>query len=759
MPNAARVGLARALALPPIVSQALALAVVIAGCGGGDTGPGDGGPSVDGGPSDAARPDDARADDAATGDAGGEDGGAPVTVTIFEVQDPDAPGHVPVGAVVRIEGALIAAVDTFEEDGAGLGNLGDVWIADPAGGPFSGLHVYEPAHVPCAGRSALARGDVVTAIGRVQEFAVPSDGSGRTVTQLVGATVTCTSAGGGAGPAAQPIADPSTLLDDPTAEPWEGVLVELSGVEASADPDRFGTFPLRAGPPVDDDLYRHPGTRRDRFVTLRGVLHYMFGRWALYPRDAADVTLGTPRVLEDESGAWGCGDGEDSDGDGAVDCADADCAGSIFCRGAALRVRVSDVQDEASPAHPAAGSDVALVGPLVVTAVDTFEEMVGPGYTGSVVVQDPAASAPQRSGIHVFVPTIEGCAGGALALGDRVYVAGRYEEYAAAGDTGGTLTEITSGIVSCRMPGAPMSPVVLATPSDLASAATAEPWEGVLVEIRDVSVTMPAGTYGRFQVSGGVYVDDDLHRASVALGDRLSRIAGILTYQFEYQLEPRSPADVVIAPTERDDATCGNGLDDDGDGAADCADLDCCATAPCAGAVAARRLILSEVVYDVVGADSGHEWVELRNAGTSAIPLACYALGNGSMTYRYSIAQLPPIAVPPGGCVLIGGPDCGGGACTADLDFEPDYLNVSTGAAGVALLYGTLASITDATIPVDAVIYGGANTGMLRDATGAIPPTAHVADVAAGHSIARSATGAWTDLATPTPGTCTTWTP
>jgi hypothetical protein len=722
----------------------------LAGCADGGIGPphdaGEPTPPVDTGAHDAPMP--------PPGDGG------PGGVTIFQIQDPAHPEHIPAGNVVRIEHAIVAAVDTFEERGEGMGHVNDVWVADPAGGAYSGLHVYMPAHEPCAGRSALGVGDVVRVEGMIQEFAVPSDGSGRTVTQLVGGTVTCIAPGDGVGPAAERIADPAILTDDATAEPWEGVLVELAGVEARGDPDRFGTFPLRGAPPVDDDLYRHPGSIRDTFVRLRGIFHYMYGRWALYPRAASDIELGPPRTIEWEMGLWGCADGADGDGDGAIDCDDADCTATRFCRGPV--VRVQDLQNEASAMHPAPETDLTLAGPLAITAIDTYEELPGTGYTGTIVVQDPAAADPMYSGIHVFMPTVEGCGGRPPAIGDRVYVAGRYREYADATDTGGTLSEIVGGVVSCRAPGAPLAPAAIARPEDLAAAATAEPWEGVLVEIRDVVVTMAPGAFGRFVVTGNVNVDDDFYRPSVAVGDRIRRLAGVLTYQFEYQLEPRSPEDLDLAPSERSDAACANGMDDDGDGAVDCSDVDCCRSAPCAGAVSSRRLVLSEVLYDPVGADDEREWVELRNAGTNPVPLACYTIGNGTTTYRYSMAPLPAIVLAPGGCAVIGGPtDCGGVPCTAEIDFEPDLHNGPTtgsGAAGVALFYGQPAEITDATVPVDAVIYGNANTGGLRDASGGTPAP-HVIDVAAGHSIARAADGTWFDQATPNAGTCTTYTP
>jgi hypothetical protein len=689
------------------------------------------------------------------------DGGSVVsTVTIPQIQDATATGHAPTGAHVRVRGVRVAAVDTFEENGTGMGRTSDVWVADVAGGPFSGVQVVSPSVTTCPGQAMLARGDTVDVEGMVREDADPTDGTGRTVTQIAMATITCTTPGDGVGPDAAPITDPSMLTSDATAEPWEGVLIELTAIDATSATDTMGSQTLRNAPPIDDDLYRYVGTRRDHFDSIRGVFTYEIGRWELLPRAMSDLTVGTPRMIEDGAGAWACADAADSDGDGAVDCADTDCVGSAFCRGATITVQ--DLQDPSRAAHPAVMADVALVGPLTVTSIDAFAEASGPGYIGTIVVQDATATDPRFSGVHVFVPRVEAC-GSALALGDQVYVAGQYAEYAATGDTA-SRTELQNGIVSCRSAGTPIAATPIAMPADLAAAATAEPYEGVLVSIGGVSVTMPPGTYGRFQVTGGVYVDDDVYRATVTVGDALSSVIGVLTYSFGYQLEPRMASDVVIGPTEHDDTSCGNGLDDDADGHADCEDVDCCTTAPCMGAVSARRLVLSEVLYDVLGGgatgDDGHEWVEIRNAGTSAVPLSCYTLGNGTTNYRYSFTQLPATSIPAGGCILVGGPDCGGPACTDTINFNPDLHNVTAGAAaGVALMYGLTSSITDATVPVDAVIYGDANTGHLLDATGTAPSGTMVPTVTAGHSISRTATGGWADTTPPTPGTCTTFSP
>lgn len=489
---------------------------------------------------------------------GGPDAGPSDAVTIFQIQDATRADHVSAGATVSVVGAVVTAVDAFEERGEGMGHVGDVWIADPAGGPFSGVQVYMPEPVACAGHEALRPGDVVTVTGTLQEFAVPSDESGRTVTQVVGSRAICTAAGDGIGPAARRIDDPASLLDDATAAQWEGALLELVDVEATADPDLFGVQTLLEAPALAADLHRHEGSIRDRFDAVRGIFHYMFGRYALYPRASGDVVLNaTPRVLETDGGGWGCADGEDNEADGDVDCDDRDCAVSRFCRGETWAVQ--DLQDASRATRPTVEDEVTLQGPLVVTAVDAFEEIAGVAYRGTVVVQDPDAAAdPRFSGVHVFLPPrVEACAGDALVVGDRVYVAGVYREFAS--EVGGeTLTEIANGTVSCREAGAPLTPHVVADIADLGPTA-AEAWEGVLVEIGGaLRVSTPPGEFGRFQVTDTaagdpagrvVSVDDDLYRVpGVTAATVFTRLAGVLTQQNEYQLEPRAATDVAPLP-------------------------------------------------------------------------------------------------------------------------------------------------------------------------------------------------------------------
>jgi hypothetical protein len=754
---------------------ALALAVVHTGCiaegttamrtdaGRADAAPADLGP-VD------ANVDDLGADDLGTEDLGVVDAGAmdaavARTASIYDVQDATRASYAPAGTLVRIENVRVTAVDALME--AGLGGVGDVWIQEPAAGTFSGVQVYQPTLVPCAGASTVARGDVVTVEGFTTEFAVPSDTTGETVTEIVGALVTCTTPASSAGPLPVEAAIAVSALATPaSAEPYEGVPVVLTGLDALALPDMFGAFPVTGELLVDDALYAHPVSRRDRFLRLAGLVHYTFGEVRLFPRDAADILLDAPRPLEDLVGAWACADRADSDGDTLVDCADPDCSRSPFCIGAPARVRVQDVQDASSAAHPAVGARVVLEGPLVVTAVDTYAEAGGTGSTGSVHVQDVAAASPAYAGVLVVVPTGIGCDERPITVGDQVFVVGRYEEY--AGDppdaTVGTLTEITAGTVACVSSGPAPAPVRVADAAVLAGntpreAGTGEPYEGVLVEVRGVDVVSAPGPFGEWRVQGALRVDDDLHAASPApaMGDRLGSLVGVLSsVNGNYQLEPRSESDIVRVPLETTAALCGNGLDDDVDGVADCADLDCCAVTACSG-----TLVLSEVVYDASGADDGNEWIEVLNPGPGDAQLGCFLVGAGATSWSAATAAIAARTVAPGECLVIGGPtSCSGGTCGVPLNFMPDLPNTSSSAVpGVGLFRG--ATVGAASVPVDAVTYG-TGTPLLVSPSGAVFASPSVGAAVAPRSVERfglPADATWRVQMTPTPGVCTAITP
>jgi hypothetical protein len=163
-------------------------------------------------------------------------------------------------------------------------------------------------------------------------------------------------------------------------------------------------------------------------------------------------------------------------------------------------------------------------------------------------------------------------------------------------------------------------------------------------------------------------------------------------------------------------------------------------------------LELAEVLYDPTNNDDQKQWVKLVNTSSVIIDLSRYSLGAGKASYLETTARLQGM-VAPYSCFVVGGPyssaDNGWPTYSQLYHFVPLIPHGGSNAAGVALF--DTATATTATLPMDAVIYGTANTGNLvgSDGTVATPdsPGAH-----AGYSLLRTPTG-WQEHL-PTPNTC-----
>ncbi|MGE3548104.1 MAG: hypothetical protein AB7L28_29545, partial [Kofleriaceae bacterium] len=148
-------------------------------------------------------------------------------VTIQQIQD-DAMSP---GTAVSVGGVIVTAIDKF-------GNrTGDIWVQEPGGGEFSGVHVYG---APVDQVAALQIGDVVNITGAEKdEFAINTDTSGNSVTELKpvsGGTMTITKVSSGPAPAPQ-VVDALAIGQKPTQaerdaewEKWEGVLITVNNV-------------------------------------------------------------------------------------------------------------------------------------------------------------------------------------------------------------------------------------------------------------------------------------------------------------------------------------------------------------------------------------------------------------------------------------------------------------------------------------------------------------------------------------------------
>ena len=413
-------------------------------------------------------------------------------VTIQELQDESLPTHPAEGAGVEVQGVVVVAV-------RGL----DLWVMDPAGGPFSGI----AARLPGDGSiPAPAVGTLVNVTGTYDEFFFRSQLQVSALAEQGPGTV----------PAAEVLTPDELATGAATAERWEGVLVEVRSVENTQDPvpgsdgvDR-GDFRVQAFGGTGGVIVGHAmptdyaGSVGDRFQSIVGVLDFSFDEFRLEPRGNDDVTFedGThpsPNVTT---------------------------------------TTVYAIQDGTI----AAGSNVHVEG-VVVTAVRA---------NGSFFVMDPAGGP--YSGVYVFKPAAVVLP--AIAVGDVVDLDGATSEYFDL-----TELEVTAATVTGT---APVPAPAVVTPDDIRTgSATAEQWEGVLVTVEDVQVTEAnvlenGADRGAFRVApvpgdgtpGDDLLVDDLfpyaYTASRTLDDVFASITGIVDYSFSnYRLQPRGDSDLV----------------------------------------------------------------------------------------------------------------------------------------------------------------------------------------------------------------------
>ena len=209
-----------------------------------------------------------------------------IAVLQTEPRHPDYPG---VDSRVLIRDAVVTAVDTFDEDGSG--SIGNVWIAEPSGGAWSGIQLFDPVVIPA--RVRLSPGDIVEVSATLDEFVLydtaglPIDRDG-TETELVDASVQKIGETVPPGPTDVRVND---LADLRTAEPWEGCLVRVTNVTLAGGYDRYGEAPTTGGIDIAKDMYEIPDARAGLALrSLTGVITYFFG-FKIMPRGPEDVEL------------------------------------------------------------------------------------------------------------------------------------------------------------------------------------------------------------------------------------------------------------------------------------------------------------------------------------------------------------------------------------------------------------------------------------------------------------------------------------
>ena len=250
-----------------------------------DTGAVDEGTPDEGDP-DEGTPDEGSGDGDDTGTT--DDTGTPPSgPSITDIQT-----HViPTGESVTLEGVVVTASYTPNQAG--------FFIAEPAGGPNSGLWVYAPY---MSEDITVAPGDVLTITGTTAEYAPSSDDEGdtgmtdapdlpdsMTQTQLTiadPADVTVTSSG--EIPASVTVGAMELSSPD-TAEQYEGVLVTIEAPTV-ATPYESGVFYVVGGATVGNLYIDFDYVRLgDSFSSITGVIYSANGEYRVSPRSNADV--------------------------------------------------------------------------------------------------------------------------------------------------------------------------------------------------------------------------------------------------------------------------------------------------------------------------------------------------------------------------------------------------------------------------------------------------------------------------------------
>jgi hypothetical protein len=487
------------------------------------------------------------ADDA--GDDTGDDTVDPNDVTIYEIQQ----GEVDEGQTITVLGVIVTAKDTYGERDDGS-RTGTIYVQEPDGGPYSGVLVFGG---PAEQVATLEVGDVIDIAGAgVTEFALDADLSGRKTTELQpgdSGTMQITRVSSGPEPEPELVdviaiaqldgTSPSPNAQDNEWEKWEGVLIRVENVAQVGDIDpisetmnpNFYAIHLTPGRfESDTSLTAFPTSAVDGtcFASITGLGDYFFN-WKLQPRSTDDFVSGGTGCPAQEEGDAACSNGDDDDFDGFTDCADFSCQDTAAA--CVTATTVADIQ---------AGTATGTV--QLEDVIVTGRGRTGSGGAAGVWVADAGAAA---MGAGVFVFTGTPLPDEAFVVGSRVNVTGNVFEFDAQLTEVSTPVTVTAGTAGTTT----VTPLAVGAVATLSDLTTGEPYEGVLVTIENVEVTV-SGMFDQVTFTDGagtIIMDDagyDYASADFPVGTCLASITGHMHWQNNDDIRtiiPRTAADVV----------------------------------------------------------------------------------------------------------------------------------------------------------------------------------------------------------------------
>lgn len=193
----------------------------------------------------------------------------PTPATIAEIQGnatPDGASNLE-DVLVQTSGIVTGVVTNTS------GTVTSYFIQDGTGAN-SGIYVFGTPP------TAVAMGDDVTLIGRVDEF--------NNLTEIVGVTSLTVNSSGNTLPAAENLSAATAAT-----EPWEGVLVRVVDLRCNNLPDNTNNFQWLGsnwqGSILINDLMYDTAPTVGSYYNVTGIVNYNFSEWKLEPRMASDL--------------------------------------------------------------------------------------------------------------------------------------------------------------------------------------------------------------------------------------------------------------------------------------------------------------------------------------------------------------------------------------------------------------------------------------------------------------------------------------
>jgi hypothetical protein len=509
-------------------------------------------------------------------------------------------GMIPVGDSVSVDSLIVTTIDkkptTF-----------GVTAQEIAGGPYCGVMVYMGYQKPdTVGGVGLEVGDLISVVGVVAEYTAGSLAG--TVTEIDFVHVTLVQEDyGEVAPIIMSCQDLGYLLADSTcAEQWEGAWLALDTVVVTAHltyaewlvSEAHGHAGACRDTMKIDDKIVDPTLPRpnvgDTLALIRGACSYEYDTYRLWPRDDSDIVyIGLPpgpnvvvayptastkiNVLFDQ---------------GLLEASAEDVNNYALSSGTAITLATLDGTDEklvhlTTGAQPATQLDVLTVcdvmsgfsvpqescqtyefraGICPISFVQTpsagdTSQCVGDQVTVTGIVSSPTAafggeyflqtrSAGPWNGIYVYQFT------NTFNAGDSVVVSGIVQEYYG-------MTELVSLDYQLRPSTGKPVKIKTVTPATIKTgSATAESYEGTMVQLDSVEVYSLFDTHGEWTVGEGtdsVWIGTHGVYTYVPGIGSIVTVKGPLDYAYgNHKIQPRDSSDIVeiwtcsagVTPTE-----------------------------------------------------------------------------------------------------------------------------------------------------------------------------------------------------------------